>query len=162
MNLYDIKTEEEWQRVLDELRESLSMPTALVDPHSFILQDSGERHELCKAIRSNKQSLIEICAKTQSMMSRQAKETYGVVIVSCAAKMAKCLIPVFLKGKFMGSIVVCGTAVPEEEMSAAMIAKSINRSEEEVNCLIRQVPVVERAKVAKIANRIFDKVNADS
>ena len=37
----------------------------------------------------------------------------------------------------MGSVVVCGTAIPEEEISPAMIAESINTSEDEINRMIR-------------------------
>ena len=162
MNLYDIKTEEEWQRILDDLGKSLSMPTALVDPQSFILQESGERHELCKAIRANKESLIEICARTQKFMSGKARETHRPVIVSCKANMYKCLIPVFSEGEFMGSVVVCGTGIPEEEISPAMIAKSINRSEDEVNRLIQQVPVMDKEKVAEVSNRIFEEIHLGS
>ena len=159
MNLYDINDEEEWQQILDDLSESLTMPTALVDPQSFVLQESGERHELCKAIRANKESLISICARTQKFMSKEAKETHRPVIVSCEANMAKCMIPVFSDAEFIGSVVVCGTGIPEEEITPAMIAKSINKSEEEINRMIRQVPVVDKEKVAEVANSVFDEIH---
>jgi ligand-binding sensor protein len=161
MNLYDINSEEEWQQILDDLREALSMPTALVDPQSFVLQESGERHELCKAIRDNKESLIAICAKTQKFMSKEARKTRRPVIVSCEANMSKCLIPVFSDDEFMGSVVVCGTGIPEEEITPAMIAESINRSEEEINRMIQQVPIVDLEKVAEVSNRVFEKIHSD-
>ena len=159
MNLYDVRTEEEWQQVLDDLCESLSMPTALVSPDSFVLQESGERHELCKAIRANKESLIGICARTQKFMSKEAKTTRRPVTVSCEANMAKCMIPVFSDEEFVGSVVVCGTAIPEEEITPDMIAKSINRSEAEVNRMIQRVPVVEKEKVVQVADNVFDKIH---
>ena len=159
MNLYYINSEEEWQQILDDLCEALNMPTALVDPHSFVLQESGERHELCKAIRANKESLIGICARTQKFMSKEAKETRKPVIVSCEADMTKCMIPVFSDEEFMGSVVVCGTGIPEEEITPTMIAKSINRSEEEVNRMIKEVPFMSQEKVAEISNRVFEKIH---
>jgi ligand-binding sensor protein len=159
MNLYYINDEEEWQQILDDLSEALDMPTALVDPQSFVLQESGERHELCKTIRANKESLIGICARTQKFMAKEAKETRRPVIVSCEANMTKCLIPVFSDEEFMGSIVVCGTGIPEEEITPDMIAKSINRSVEEVNRMIKQVPFVAREKVAEVTNRLFDEIH---
>ena len=162
MNLFYIKSEEEWQQILDDLSEALSMPTALVDPHSFVLQESGERHELCKAIRANKESLIGICAKTQKFMAKKARATQRPVTVSCEASMSKCLIPVFSDGEFMGSVVVCGTAIPEEEISPAMIAESINTSEDEINRMIKQIPVVDKEEVAKVSNRVFEEIHSDS
>ncbi|OPX36190.1 MAG: hypothetical protein B1H12_07545 [Desulfobacteraceae bacterium 4484_190.2] len=159
MNLYYINSEEEWQQILDDLSEALNMPTALVDPQSFVLQESGERHELCKAIRANKESLIDICARTQKFMSKEAKKTRKPVIVSCEADMTKCMIPVFSDEEFMGSVVVCGTGIPEKEITPGMIAKSINRSEEEVNRMIKEVPFMSQEKVAEISNRVFEKIH---
>lgn len=159
MNLYYIKSEEEWQQILDDLSEALNMPTALVDPQSFVLQESGERHELCKAIRANKESLINICARTQKFMKKEAEETRRPVIVSCEANMTKCLIPVFSDEEFMGSVVVCGTGIPEEEITPAMIAESINRSVEEVNRMIEQVPFVAQEKVAEVTDSLFDEIH---
>jgi len=48
-----------------QVTTTLTPTAALADSHSFVLQESGERHELCKEIRANKESLIGICAKTQ-------------------------------------------------------------------------------------------------
>jgi ligand-binding sensor protein len=95
-------------------------------------------------------------------MSKEAKETKKPVLVSCEARMSKCLIPVFSDGEFMGSVVVCGTGIPEEEISTAMIAKSINTSEEEVHRMIEQVPVMDKEKVAEVSNRTFEKIHSDS
>ena len=158
--MYDIKTEEEWQQILDNLRKSLNMPTALVDPQSYVFQESGERHELCRAIRANKELLMSICARTQKFMSREAKETRKPVIVSCEANMSKCLIPVFSDAEFIGSIIVCGIAIPEEEIAPAMIAECINRSEEEVNRLIEQVPLMDKEEVADVAYRFYDEIHS--
>ena len=162
MNLFYIKSEEEWQQILDDLSESLCMPTALVDPHSFVLQESGERHKLCKEIRAKKESLIGICARTQKFMAKEAKKTQRPVIVACEANMSKCMIPVFSDGEFMGSVVVCGTAIPEEEISTAMIAESIGKSEDEITRMITQIPVVDTERVAEVSNRLFEEIHSDS
>jgi ligand-binding sensor protein len=159
MNLYYIKSEEEWQQILDELSKALNMRTALVDPQSFVLQKSGERHELCKAIRANKEARINICTRTQQFMSKEGKKTRRPVIVSCEANMTKCLVPVFSDEEFMGSIVVCGTGIPEKEITPAMIAESIKRSAEEVNRMIEQVPVVAQEKVAEVTDTLFDEIH---
>ncbi len=162
MNLYDLKTEEEWQEILDNLCRSLDMPTALVDPHSFVLQESGERHDLCAAIRADKDSLIGICAKTQKFMSKEAKEKKRPVIVSCEANMSKCLIPIFSDGEFMGSVVVCGTALPDEGIKTAMIAENLRMDEDEVIRMAGRVPVVDRERVAEVSDRTFDAIHSGS
>jgi len=49
---------------------------------------------------------------------------------------------------------------PKEEITPAMIAESINRSEEEVNRLIEQVPVMDKEEVADVANSVFDEIHS--
>ena len=161
MNMYDIKSEEEWQQILDDLCEELEMPSALVDPASFVLQESGERHAICTAIRSNQESLIGICAQTQKLLSRQAKETKRPVILGCEVSMSKCLIPLLPNGEFVGSVVVCGTAIPGEPMKASEIAKWTDLSEEEINRMSQEVPEVDKKRVAEVANRLFEKIHSD-
>jgi hypothetical protein len=55
--------------------------------------------------------------------------------------------------------VVCGTGIPEQEITPDMIAKSINRSEAEVKRMIQQVSVVEKEKVVEVADILFDKIH---
>ena len=162
MNLYYIKDEDEWQQLLDDLCEGLQMPTALVDPQSFVLQESGERHELCAAIRAKKESLIGICAKTQKFMAKEAKATKRPVQVACEANMSKCLIPVFSNAEFMGSVVVCGTAIPGKEIPVSMISESIDISEDEIRRMIPKIPVVDEEKVSEVAARTFEEIHSKS
>jgi len=160
MNLYDVKEEEEWQEILDNLCEALDMPTALVDPHSFVLQESGERHDLCSAIRARKDTLMSICAQTQKFMAREAKETRRPVIVSCEANMSKCLIPIFLDDEFMGSVVVCGTALPDEKIKTAMVAEKLGMDSDDVVRMADRVPVVDRKKVAEVSDKTFNTIHS--
>lgn len=159
MNLFDIRSEEEWQELLDELSEELQMPSALVDPHSFVLQESGERHPLCAAIRAKKDSLIGICAQTQKFMVKDAKEKGGPLTVACKANMSKCLIPVFLHGDFMGSVVVCGTAIPGKPITDCSLSEVSSLTEEEIAEMSKQVPVVDLDKVQGVAERVFEEIH---
>ncbi|MBW1732889.1 MAG: PocR ligand-binding domain-containing protein [Deltaproteobacteria bacterium] len=162
MNLYHIKDEDEWQQILDDLCQALEMPTALVDTSSFVLQESGERHELCAAIRSKMESLIGICAKTQKFMAKEARETRRPVIVACEANMTKCLIPVFADREFMGSVVVCGTAIPGKEIPSATISESIDLSEDEIKPMITRIPVMDKEKVAQVSDQTFEEIHSGS
>jgi len=50
MEMYDIKPEEEWQRVLDTVYRELGMPSAITDKENALLQVSGQRNPLCSKI----------------------------------------------------------------------------------------------------------------
>jgi hypothetical protein len=56
LTVYDVKSKENWQKLLDEAQAAVGMPAALLDTNNAILQSSGERNELCTEIRSRKKS----------------------------------------------------------------------------------------------------------
>jgi len=153
MSVYDIKSKEEWQKILDDVCEESGMPAALVDKKSVVLQVSGERNPLCSEIRSNNESLAFICGQTQQFMVKKAKSTQKPVIDACEAGMIKFLIPLFLDTDFIGSITVCGSCAPGEEIETFAIAKSTKMNEKEIMPLVKKVPEVDQEKVTGVALR---------
>jgi len=161
MSVYDIKSKEEWQKILDDLCEESGMPTALVDKKSVVLQDSGERNPLCLKIRSNNESLAFICGQTQQFMVKKAKSTQKPVIDPCEAGMLKLLIPLFLDNEFVGSITVCGSCAPGEEIETFAIAQSTKMNEDEIRPLVKQLCEVDQEKVTGVAQRLFQEIQKD-
>ena len=161
MNLYDMRSEEEWQLLLDDLCKELEMPSALVDPQSFVLQESGERHPLCAAIRAKKDSILGICAQTQKFMVKDAKEKHGPITVACKANMSKCLIPMFIEDEFVGSVVVCGTAIPGKPVTDCKISDVSELTDEEIVEMSKHIPVVDLDKVQEVAERVFDEIHSE-
>jgi len=161
MSVYDIKSKEEWQKILDDLCEESGMPTALVDKKSVVLQVSGERNPLCLKIRSNNESLAFICGQTQQFMVKKAKSTQKPVIDPCEAGMLKLLIPLFLDNEFVGSITVCGSCAPGEEIEIFAIAQSTKMNEDEIRPLVKQVAEVDQEQVTGVAQRLFQEIQKD-
>jgi ligand-binding sensor protein len=161
MNVYDIKSEKEWQKILDDVREESGMPAALVDKKSVVLQVSGERNPLCSEIRANNESLAFICGQTQQFMTKQARSTRKPVIDACEAGMLKFLVPLFIDTDFMGSITVCGSCIPGEEIETFAIEKSTKMNENEIMPLAKMVPEVDEEKVRGVVQRLFQKIKKD-
>ena len=161
MSVYDIKSEKEWQEILDDVREESGMPAALVDKKNVVLQVSGERNPLCSEIRANNESLAFICGQTQQFMMKQAKSTRQPVIDACEAGMLKSLIPLFLDTDFKGSITVCGSCVPGEEIETFTIAKSTKMNEKEIRSLVKAVPEADQEKARGVIQRLFQKIKRD-
>ena len=146
---------------MDDLCEESGMPTALVDKKSVVLQVSGERNPLCSEIRANDESLAFICGQTQQFMVKKAKSTQKPVIDACEAGMIKFLIPLFLDTDFIGSITVCGSCAPGEEIETFAIAKSTKMNEKEIMPLVKKVPEVDQEKVTGVAQRLFQEIQRD-
>jgi hypothetical protein len=65
MNMYSIRTKQQWQKVLDSIHEELGMSSAITDKENRVLQASGERNPLCSRIRSFEEALAFICSQAQ-------------------------------------------------------------------------------------------------
>jgi ligand-binding sensor protein len=159
MRVYDIRSPEEWQNVLDDVCQASGMPAALVDAKSVVLQSSGKRNPLCAKIRSINESLSFICAQTQQFMVETSRTSRRPVIDACEAGMLKFLIPLFLDGEFAGSVTVCGCSFPGEEIEVFGISQVTKMKEDEIISLVKQVPEIEQAKVDEILYRLFQKLN---
>ena len=157
MNVYNIRSEQEWRQVLDDLQQELGVPVSIMDKENVILQTSGERNALCSAIRAIDESLVMICSQTQQFMTREARETGRPFIGTCEAGMSKFVIPLFFKGELVGTITGCGASVPGEEIETFLVEKSSRMREEEIIRLAQQVPKQDQAKMVESANRVFQE-----
>lgn len=158
MSLYDFRTKEQWQRTLDDVCQELGMPTSILNEQNKILQVSGERNPLCSTIRSIEESSTFICGQTQQFMAEKARVTQRSVIDACEAGMSKFVIPLFFKGKFVGSLTACGSSIPSEEIDLFIIAKSTRMSEEEVAQLTKHVSECDPVIVTETVNRLFQEI----
>ena len=162
IDVYQIKSREEWQQVLDKLYEELELPVALMDRENTVLQTSGERNPLCASIRERKGPLSFICGQTQQFLSEQARRMKKPVVDMCEAGLVKFVVPIFLNGVCAGNVTACGAVCPEEEIEKYLIGQSTNATEEDIDALCKEVPEIEREKVAQAALRLFQEIEKDT
>ena len=74
MNIYEIKSKEEWQKVLDSIHKELGMLSAITDKDNAVLQVIGQQNPLCSKIRSFKEALAFICGQAQQSMVQETKK----------------------------------------------------------------------------------------
>ena len=158
MDVYGIRSKEEWQKIVDDVCHELEMPTAVLDSKNIILHSSGERNALCSAIRSNEDSLPLICGQTQQNMAKRAATIKGLVIDACEAGLAKFVIPLFVEDEWVGSFTACGSSIPREDIEDFIIGKSTKMSEDDISHLKQQVSEIEQAKVVEVVDRLFKEL----
>jgi ligand-binding sensor protein len=159
MDLYDVRTEQKWQEILDGLWQESGMPAVLSDSENIVLQASGNRNPLCAKIRSIENSRSFICGQTQQFMAGTAASSKKPVTDLCEAGMLKSVIPLFRDNQFIGSITVCGSSVPGEEIETFAISKSTNMNEEDISRLVGSVPESSQDIIERLAVHLFDKIN---
>ena len=154
MNMYDIRSQEEWQDVLDSVRKELGMLSAITDKENRVLQVSGERNLLCSKIRSLKEGLAFICSQAQQSMAQETKKKKRPLIDACDAGMAKFVIPVFSNGNFVGTLTACGARIPGTELETFVIEKATKTNARDIEKLIQQVPHCDEKTIAKVVHRL--------
>jgi len=162
VTMYDIKSEEEWQRILDSLYQELGMPSAITDKGNTVLKVSGQRNPLCSKIRSIKEASSFICSQAQQYMAESAKETKRPVIDFCDTGMLKLVIPFFRQTEFVGTLTACGASIKGEELEAFFIEKSTELNEAEIEALIQQVPGGDLPKISEVTQKLFQQIHNDT
>ena len=161
MEMYDIKPEEEWQRVLDTVYRELGMPSAITDKENAVLQVSGQRNPLCSKIRSIKEASEFICSQAQQFMAKETEKKKKPIIDICDAGMSKFVIPVFYQSDFVGTLTGCGASIAGEELEAFLIEKSTKMSEQDIEELMQQVPQGDWSEISEVTQRLFHQIQND-
>ena len=162
MDVYDIKSEEEWQKILDDVCRELGVPATIFDEKNQVLQWSGERNALCARIREKNDAFTFICGQSQQYMAKQARTTKKPVIDACEAGMAKFVIPLRCRGQWVGSFGACGACSSGEEIEEFMIQKNAGINEEEIELLKNDVPNLDRSQFQEFVERLFRELEKDS
>ena len=159
LSVYDLKSRETWQELLDEMQSALGMPTALLDSKNIILQASGERNELCREIRSRKKALPVICGQSQQFMARwhapknlplwkSARQEWPSS--SCRFSAIKISLALLLP---------CGCMLPETEIEKYLIEKATGIVGDAIDEMAEKVPFVQKEKLQKLAEDLFCRLN---
>jgi ligand-binding sensor protein len=160
-NIYDIKSKEEWQQILDSVCQEIGIPSAITDRENTVLQVSGQRNPLCSRIRSIKEASSFICGQAQQFMAEAAKAKRTPLIDFCDAGMLKLVIPIFCQSDFLGTLTACGACIEGEELEVFLIEKSTKSNEQEVEALIQQVPEGDLPKISAVTQRRFHQIHND-
>ncbi len=158
MSVYDLKTEEAWQEILDTAARRFDMPAALMDENNVILQQSGTRNALCRAIREGRESKPLICGQSQQYMAEVAWKTEKPVIDSCEAGLAKVVLPLFHEGRRAGTLTACGLCGRGEEVEDFLVQKSTGLDDEALSELKSGVRSVDVETLKVRAEDLYSQI----
>jgi ligand-binding sensor protein len=151
----ELKTEQEWQEILDRFAREIGMTACLTDDKGGLLQCRGDRPPLCKAIRDKPQALTFICSQTNSAMLAEAKVTLRPQIDLCEAGLLRVVVPLIHDGVLVGQIAACGLAPLDQELDSFLIGKQLGLSEEQVLELARATPRASEEALRSPVDRLF-------
>ncbi|MBM4328021.1 MAG: hypothetical protein FJ118_12765 [Deltaproteobacteria bacterium] len=160
MTPLDLKTEKEWEEILDRCAKEANMTACLTDGDGKLLFCRMDRFPLCKAIRENQGALTTICMKTNTAMRSVVGKTRRPEIDMCEAGLLRLVVPIFNGRELLGQIAACGLTSKEDEIEDFLVAKELGVTEEEVAEMAQASPFGVREELEKLGARLFEVIHA--
>ena len=159
MTPLDLKTEEEWDEILERFARQIEMTTCLTDETGTQPRCHGARFPLCAAIRDNQEATTFICSQTNTAMLAVVMKTLKPEIDLCEAGLIRLVVPLVRDGGLVGQIFACGLAPRDEELDPFLVARQLGISEERVLELATSTPSSSEEELQPAVDRLFLDVN---
>lgn len=143
MQLTDLMPVEKWTELELELANKFHFQSSVFNPEGIRITDNPNwSNSLCPVIKSTEKGQSFICAVAHMNMSNQARETKEAVIEECDAGLLKLVVPVFLKGEYLGVVGGCGLLAEDGEVDEFAINKITDMDEEKIQELSADVQTI--------------------
>jgi ligand-binding sensor protein len=117
-------------------------------------------NNLCPVIKANEKGQTFICATAQRHIAAMAQKTRKPVVEECDAGMVKIVAPIFVNGKFLGSVSGCGLLQQGEgEVETFLVNKTTGIDGEEIERLSKDVGHISMEEAEKIGQLIAKEVD---
>lgn len=159
MELTELCSKEQWQRLEDDIRDRSGLNAAVYDIEGIRLNPTPTwPNRLCPEIKADPKGQSFICATAHMNIAIQAKETRSPAIEECDAGMIKVVVPVFYKNAFLGAVGGCGLLLDNGEVDSFAIHKITGMEEGTVEALSQGVSSISSEKANELANYIQRQV----
>jgi ligand-binding sensor protein len=158
MTPLDLKTKEEWEKILDRFSGDTKMTACLTDKTGKQLLCVSDRYPLCAAVRENKEALTFICSQTNTAMLAVVGKTHQPEVDVCEAGLIRVVVPIFQDGALVGQVTACGLASDDEELNSFLVGKELGIPEEKVLDLAQATPLGSEEELEQVCARLFDEL----
>jgi ligand-binding sensor protein len=160
MKLTDLAPLERWMELENDINTRSGMDANVFDTKGYRI--SPQKHwanPLCPAVKDTDKGQSFICAPAHMNLAAQAMRSGATVIEECDAGMIKLVVPIFVRGEFLGAVGACGMRFEDSEIDAFLVTKMTDIAEERVASLAADVPSVSRAQAEELSRYIRDRVD---
>ena len=155
MELTDIAPLEKWIELEEEVVKRYGMDANAFNTDGVRISEFKHwANKLCPAIKATDKGQAFICAVAHMNIAALAAQEKDVVVEECDAGLVKIVIPIFVKGEFIGSFACCGYLLDDGEVDSFMINKTTEISEEEIDRLSEGMQSISSDKVEELVTFI--------
>jgi ligand-binding sensor protein len=155
MELTDILALDQWKDLEKEINQKSGLDVNVFNPAGYRITDfKSWANKLCPAIKDTDKGQSFICAVAHMNVSVMAKNTGQPVIEECDAGLMKLVVPIVVKGEFIGAIGACGHLLEDGEADDFLINKITDIPEEILAGLAETLPRIKREKAEALVTYI--------
>ena len=159
MTPLDLKTKEEWEKIVKRFSQDVNMTACLTDKAGVPFFCRLDRYPLCMAVRDNQEATTFICGQANIAMLAVVEKSLRPEVDYCDAGLLRIVIPIVHEGTLIGMVVACGLASDDEEVNLFLIAKQLGISENQANELSLPTPIGSEKELLRLGGELFEKIN---
>jgi len=165
MELTDIMPLEKWVALEEEICSKFRVDANVFNVDGIRITDHKDwQNQLCPAIKATDKGQSFICAVAHMNLAAIARNTGKPVAEECDAGLIKIVVPIFLKGAFLGALCGCGVMLEGGEADSFLINKMTDIDTEEVERLaagIREISQDDVDAFVSYAKQRIGQILAD-
>ena len=141
MDLKDLLPVDKWVELEAKINRRSGLNATVFDVnHSRVTDFKKWANNLCPVIKANEKGQTFICATAQRNIAAMALKTRKPVVEECDAGMVKIVVPILVKGEFLGSVSGCGLLkTGEGKVESFLVNKTTGIEEEEIKHLSKEI-----------------------
>jgi ligand-binding sensor protein len=159
MELTDILPVEKWLELEKDIHERSGLASNVFNVQGIRITDYKVWvNRLCPVVKANDNGQSFICAVAHMNIADMAKNSKETVIEECDAGLLKLVVPIFVKGEFLGAVGACGLLLDDSDVDSFMVNRTIEIGEEKVEGLSDDIKRVSTEDIEALGEYITERI----
>jgi ligand-binding sensor protein len=159
MKLTDILQIEKWVELEEEIHERSGLASNVFDTDGIRITDYKVWvNRLCPVVKAHDSGQSFICAVAHMNIADMAKNSKKTVIEECDAGLLKLVVPIFVKGDFLGAVGACGLLLDDGDVDAFMVNRTLEIGEEKIEGLSDDIKRISTEEVEALGEYISERI----
>jgi len=159
MQLTDILPVEKWTELENDIHERSGLASNVFNVKGIRITDYKVWvNRLCPVVKAHDSGQSFICAVAHMNIADMAKNSKETVIEECDAGLLKMVVPIIVKGEFLGSVGACGLLLDDSDVDSFMVNRTIEIGEEKIEGLSDDIKRTSTEEVEALGEYITERI----
>jgi len=159
MKLEDILPIKQWLELEKEIYKRSGLASNVFNVDGIRITDYKVWvNRLCPVVKAHDSGQSFICAVAHMNIADMAKKSKETVIEECDAGLLKVVVPIHVKGEFLGAVGACGLLLDDGDVDSFMVNRTIEIGEEKIEGLSDDIKRISTEEVEALGEYITERI----